>query len=97
MDMYEKYRKADAKKKRRKIILIVCAVLLILMLIPIRYHAKDGGTVEWRAIIYSVYDMHADAGIEAETGKNLYTVGTRIELLGFTVLDNTHDAPDPEK
>ena len=42
MDMYEKYRKADAKKKRRKIILIVCAVLLILMLIPIRYHVKDG-------------------------------------------------------
>ncbi|MBR5947651.1 MAG: hypothetical protein IKZ82_03240 [Clostridia bacterium] len=97
MDMYEEYRKADAKKKRRKTVLVFCAVLLVLMLIPIRHKYKDGGTVAWKSILYSVYDMHADAGIEAETGKNLYTVGTRIELLGFTVLDNTHDAPDPEK
>ena len=94
MDMYEKYRKADAKKKRRKIILIVCAVVLVLMLIPIRYHVKDGGTVEWRAILYTVSDMHCDAGVDKKTGENLYTVGTRIKLLGFTVFDNTHDAPD---
>ena len=94
MDMHEKYRKADAKKKRRKIIIIVCAVLLILMLIPIRYHVKDGGTVEWRAILYTVSDMHSIAGIDEETGESLYTVGTRIKLLGFTVFDNTHNAPD---
>lgn len=44
--------------KKRVLIPVICAVLLILMCIPIKYTYKDGGTVSYKAILYSYTDYH---------------------------------------
>ena len=43
--------------KKRKRLNILCLILLILC-IPIKYNYKDGGTVSYRAILYSYTKYH---------------------------------------
>ena len=43
--------------KKRKRLIILCLILLILC-IPIKYNYKDGGTVSYRAILYSYMKYH---------------------------------------
>ena len=77
-------------KKTLSILLILAAVIL---LFPIRAQMKDGGTVEYRAVLYTVRDMHQIYhSYDPKTGEIIedgYTVGTVIEILGFEVFDNT--------
>lgn len=67
-------------KKIRKIIIIVLAILFLFP-IPIRY--KDGGTVKYQAILYSVTDYHS---LSLDKG---YDTGIEIKILGVTVYKNT--------
>ena len=55
---------------------------ILLPPIPLRY--KDGGTVEYRALLYSVYDVHRLA-IEPVDG---YDDGIIVEVLGFEVYNS---------
>ncbi len=43
--------------KKRKILIILCLSLLI-MCIPIKYSYKDGGTISYKAILYSYTRYH---------------------------------------
>ena len=74
-------------KRRTKAILLVI-ILLIPLLIPIHVYYKDGGSHEWRAILWQVTRLHQmeDAG---------YRVGTRITLfMGYvTIYDDTVIVP----
>ena len=74
-------------KRRTKAILLV-VILLIPLLIPIHVYYKDGGSHEWRAILWQVTRLHKmeDAG---------YRVGTRITLFlgSVTVFDNSRVVP----
>ncbi len=65
-------------KKRAKIIIIaLVAATLIVLLFPVKIrHKEDGGTVEYKAIVYTVTKLHAP------TGPNEYIGGTVIELFG---------------
>lgn len=45
---------------------------------------KDGGTVEYRAILYSVWDVHRLA-LDEKTG---YEEGLIVEILGIEVFNN---------
>ena len=48
------------KKKKKKALLWCCAALALLMcLIPQKHLYKDGGTVEYRALLYRVTQWHA--------------------------------------
>ena len=69
------------KKKRIKILLIIIA-LFLLFPIPLRY--KDGGTVEFKAVMYSVTNYHALKGVDGD-----YDTGIEIKILGFMVYNNT--------
>ena len=68
-----------------KKVLIICGVVILflfVLLCPVKYSYKDGGTVEYRAILYSVYDMHSwvpDGILE----------GTVVEILGHEVYNDT--------
>lgn len=65
---------------------IVCGVILALMLlvpVPLRY--KDGGTVEYRAVLYSVKTVHTMAPLESGPE---YMEGTVVTILGIEVFDN---------
>ena len=44
--------------KKRIIIISICFVI-VLLLFPMKYHYKDGGTIEYRAILYNVIKWHA--------------------------------------
>ncbi len=46
------------KKGTKIIIAVICIVLSIILLSPVTLEYDDGGTVEYRAILYSVQDVH---------------------------------------
>ena len=77
--------------KRIFVILFILAVLLF----PMRLQAKDGGTVVYKAVLYTVHDMHAISDVYSEDGsvEHGYIVGTVIKILGFEIFDNTRWVP----
>lgn len=76
---------------KKKILKIICWILVALvLLVPIPVHYKDGGTVSYNAILYSVTKVHSltarnGADGELEAG---YEVGTRVRVLIFPVYDD---------
>ena len=75
------------KRKTKAILLVV--ILLIPLLIPIHVYYKDGGSHEWRAILWQVKHFHEEVDVEG------LRVGTRITLFlgSVTVFDNTRVVP----
>ena len=67
-----------------KAIAIGLILLGFILLLPIPLRYKDGGTVEYRALLYSVYDVHRLA-IEPEGG---YDERIIVEILGFEVYNS---------
>ena len=70
--------------KMKKLLAGICIVLALLLLIPIPLRLKDGGSVEYKALLYSVTDVHRLTP-ESESG---YLEGTVIEILGMEVFNN---------
>ena len=71
---------------KKKIIIIVYVVLLV-MLIPIKTHLKDGGTIQYKSILYKINKVH-------RLIVNGFDIGTEIEILGFKVFDNVESVYD---
>ena len=69
------------KKKIIRITIIIIIALILLFPIPLRY--KDGGTVKYQALLYSITDYHALRGVDG------YDTGIEIKILGITVYENT--------
>ena len=69
---------------KKKVIVSIAIVLLIILLCPIPMRLKDGGTVKYQAILYSVSDVHRLAP-STESG---YEEGLIIEILGMQVFHN---------
>ncbi|MCR5539983.1 MAG: hypothetical protein K6F71_03990 [Ruminococcus sp.] len=74
------------KKHKIFIILLICAVLFI----PVPSWHKDGGTVEYKAVTYSVRKVHS---ISNQHGTG-YNVGTQVKILFWTVYDDVKFEPD---
>ena len=69
----------------KKSIKIAIAVLLAAVLLcPIPLRLKDGGTVKYQAVLYSVSDIHR-LSLSAESG---FEDGIEIEILGMQVFSN---------
>ena len=43
---------------KKKIIIISVVIILVVLLFPIRNQLKDGGTVEYKALVYKVSKVH---------------------------------------
>lgn len=69
------------KKKAIRIVIIIIVTLILVVPVPFGY--KDGGTVEYKAILYSVTNYHS-----IKTGGGFDT-GIEIKILGITVYENT--------
>lgn len=69
---------------KKKILILVAIVLAFILFCPIPSYLKDGGTVEYRAILYSVWDVHRLA-LDEKTG---YEEGLIVEILGIEVFNN---------
>lgn len=71
---------------KKKLVIVLCIVAVVVLLFPIPQQLKDGGTVEYRAILYNVknvHRLHPDMESEKE-----YQEGTIVEILGIEVLNN---------
>ena len=70
-------------KKRN--VAIICILLAIIILIPIPLRLKDGGTVEYKALAYSVSRVHRLVPAKAEKE---YEEGIIIKVLGIEVYND---------
>ena len=70
---------------KKKNVYIVCVLLAIVLLIPIPLQLKDGGTVEYKALVYRVLKVHRLAPVEL--GKE-YEEGIIIKVLGIEVYND---------
>ena len=75
----------------KKFIIALIIILVLILLIPIPNHLKDGGTVEYKAILYKISKVHKLISLEEmeEEGKvKEYDDGIIIEILGFEIYNN---------
>ena len=70
---------------KKIIIITICVLLAIVLLVPIPLRLKDGGTVVYRAVLYSIEDVHR-LDHNSESG---YIEGIVINILGFEIYNNT--------
>ena len=70
--------------KKRKIIVFIITLLFILALIPIPMKLKDGGSIEYKAILYSVTKIRR-INTQSLTG---YETGWEIKVLCFQIYNN---------
>lgn len=69
---------------KKKAIIVVCLVIVALILfVPIPMRLKDGGSVKYSALLYSVTDVH-----RMSSAMEGYEEGTIIEVLGLEVYNN---------
>ena len=66
---------------------VTVAIILIVavFIIPIPLRQKDGGTVKYQAVLYSISDVHRLASTEDDV---IYEDGVIIEILGLEVYNN---------
>ena len=75
---------------KKKAIIIVCVLLAIVLLFPIPIRLRDGGTVQYKAILYTVSDVHSLATVEEQDVGKEFNEGIIIEILGFEFLNNVN-------
>ena len=73
---------------KKKAIIIVCVLLAIVLLFPIPMRLRDGGTVQYKAILYTVTDVHSLATIEEQEAGKEFNEGIIIEILGFEIFNS---------
>ena len=69
---------------KKIIIITICVLLAIILLVPIPLRLKDGGTVVYQAVLYSIEDVHR-LDHNSESG---YIEGIVINVLGFEVYNS---------
>ena len=67
--------------KKKKIIIIVIIAIFVLMLIPIKDRLWDGGSTEYKAILYKYTKIHRIS----QTSSTGYEDGWELRILGFHV------------
>lgn len=71
---------------KKKLIVSICILLTGILLIPLPMRLKDGGTVVYRAVLYTVADVHR---INPDpVSDRPYLEGTVIRILGMEVFNN---------
>lgn len=72
--------------KKNKILIIIFIIIILVILTPMPIKLKDGGSVEYRALIYKVTKVHRLNELSI-TG---YEDGWIIEILGLEIYNETH-------
>jgi len=70
---------------KKKSILIVIVVIALILLVPIPMRFKDGGSIKFQALLYSITKYHR----LDEFTENGYVDGIRIEILGVEIFNST--------
>ena len=75
---------------KKKLIIILIIIIGLILLIPIPIKLRDGGSIEYRAILYSITKYHCLAPIE-ENGEEQYIDGLGIKILGMEIYNSTKE------
>jgi len=78
---------ADGDRKElvmKKFICSLAVIISVILLFPLRGQMKDGGSVEYRAILYRVVDVHRIS----EDPEKEFDEGIIVEIFGFEVFNN---------
>lgn len=70
---------------KKKVMLGIVIVVILLLLIPIPMRLKDGGSIEFRAVLYTITKYHK-IDLNSEKG---YIDGIGIKILGKEIYNNT--------
>ncbi len=71
---------------KRKAVIIIAIIMITLFLIPIPYYLKDGGSVEYKALLYKITDVHClNPDMDSEQA---YLEGIVIEIFGVEIFNN---------
>lgn len=73
---------------KKKVIIVMISVVLLVLLVPIPMYLKDGGTVEYRALLYKVSKVHSLISVEEKEKGKMYNEGIIIKILGFEIYNN---------
>lgn len=75
---------------KNKIRILVIVIIVLLLLVPIPAKMRDGGSVEYTAIVYSItrYNRFCEALGEDGLPTSFKLNGWRIKILGFTLYDD---------
>lgn len=73
---------------KKKIIIAAIIIITFVLLFPVKSQLKDGGTVEYRALLYKISKVHRLVLIEDMEKKKQYDDGIIIEILGVEVFNN---------
>lgn len=73
---------------KKKIIIAAIIIITFVLLFPVKSQLKDGGTVEYRALLYKISKVHRLVLREDMEKKKQYDDGMIIEILGIEVFNN---------
>lgn len=76
---------------KKKVILTAIILIAIILLFPIPMRLKDGGSIEYKALLYKITDYHKLAPVESDTG---YIDGIGIEIFGVEIFNSTKSKPE---
>ena len=77
---------------KKKVFIIIAIIIAVILLVPIPHRLKDGGSVEYKAILYTVKSVHQiDHNSEFR-----YIEGTIVKILGVEVFNNTEEKTYPK-
>ncbi len=82
-------RKNTINKRVKWIITIVLLIALVFALIPEARYYDDGGTVEYKALLYSVTNYHNFVGDKPD-----FMVGIKVDILGITIYEKFEIVPE---
>lgn len=74
---------------KKKILVISVAIITLVLLLPKTIHLKDGGTIEYKALLYKITKYH-QINERSESG---YNDGIGIEILGLEIYNNVKNKP----
>lgn len=72
---------------KKKIITMVVIIIAIILLFPIPMRLKDGGSIEYKALLYTVTKYHKLSG----NPNQMYINGLGIEILGIEVYNSAEE------
>lgn len=67
---------------------IIISLVLIILLFPTRSQYKDGGSIEYKSLTYSVTKVHKFAPIEDMERGKIYCEGIIIKIFDIKIFDN---------
>lgn len=79
---------------KKKLIIVSIIIIALILLIPIPMKLKDGGSIEFKAILYKITKYHRLSSIEEDVK---YIDGIAIEILGKEIYNNTTKSDIKEK